>query len=93
MAVESERYEKVTLKAQSEAGVAFYDDEYDYPVGLRFLCEREGELWRNLFLSVEGFRNLRKLVNEFGEKLDEIVKPENETDRRLDDIAERIRRA
>lgn len=74
MAVETERYQKVTLKAQSEAGVAFYDDEYDYPVGLRFLCGREGELWRNLFLSVEGFRNLRKLINEFGEALEATLK-------------------
>ena len=65
--------QKVTLKAESEAGSAFYDDEYDYPVGLRLLCERESELWRDTFLSVEGFRNLRKLINEFGEKLDEIL--------------------
>ncbi len=76
MAVKSDRYEKVTLTAQSEAGVALYDDEYDYPVGLRFMCEREGDLWRDLFLSVEGFRRLRALINEFGDKLDEIVPAE-----------------
>ncbi len=72
MAVKSDRYEKVTLKAESEAGAAFYDNEYDYPVGLRVLCEREGELWRDAFLSVEGFRELRRLINEFGDRLDEI---------------------
>jgi hypothetical protein len=73
MAVESERYEKVTLKAQSEAGALFYDDEYDLPVGLRVMCQRESDLWRDAHMYVTQFRALRKLVNEFGDELDKIL--------------------
>ena len=72
-----DRYQKVTLKVAAElVGAAFYDDEYDLPVGLRVVCQRAGELWRDAFMDVEQFRALRKLINEFGEALDELLPPE-----------------
>jgi hypothetical protein len=74
MAVKIDRYEKVTLNVSApQVGAAFYDDEYDLPVGLRVMCQREGDLWRDAHMDVEQFRALRKLINEFGDELDKVV--------------------
>jgi hypothetical protein len=77
MATKVESYNKTTIVVNApEVGAAFYDDEYDLPVGLRVMCQREGDLWRDAHMYVTQFRALRKLINEFGDELDKILPPE-----------------